>query len=355
MGENKHGRGDRKGSNRPTPVTAGSKDSRSSRLRRRRKHWWSGVVATVLATILATYTTGVLDHAAHAARGLFSSPAQPVISNGSTTALRRKHANSRPRKPQSPACLPSIVSEDPIDDWEVHAWIFPSTFVPSPEQIAQINEDRHEPASINQDLFDAGGYAPFTDTQFVLQNSCRQSETITDIQISKACQPSPLNGTIFVGQARLNEPSSPDDSTQLGFDLDSSDPEAVWTNGWNVGKWTQEYDDDGSLITIPGNEAHSIDIRVTAQHVACSFSIVLRVLYDGKTRVETIDDDGQLFRVSALLPGVLKPQRPGNHPYSGYGVLYVGWDESPWNDDTWARQSPSTWELSDKSYCGRDV
>jgi hypothetical protein len=42
---------------------------------------------------------------------------------------------------------------------------------------------------------------------------------------------------------KLSEPRSGDDGGrdvggQLGFDLDSPDPEAMMANGWNVSQWT---------------------------------------------------------------------------------------------------------------------
>ncbi len=50
-----------------------------------------------------------------------------------------------------------------------------------------------------------------------------------------------------------------------------------------------------------------------------------------------IGDEGQPFRVSALVPG-----QPGL-PFAGYQKLYIGGSTSPFNDGTWVRENPREW------------
>jgi hypothetical protein len=209
---------------------------------------------------------------------------------------------------------------------------------------------------MNRDLYNDGGFAPFTYTQFILHNTCSQSATITDIRASKICH-LPLDGPIFVGQPKLNEPGlasmstqrvsnlDPPDSTQLAFNLDSPDPEAMIVNGWNTSLWTQQYA-SSPLITVQGNGRYAIDIRSIALYSSCSFSIKVRILYNNRIYIQTFDDGGQPFRVSALLPGVLSPKGPEAHPFAGYEMLYAGWNASPWHDGTWMREDPKTWHLA---------
>lgn len=352
MSKHESGPEDRKRNKPVTSVTSGPRESRSLRRqlsrRRRRIVWLSSVATTVLATVLATSVTGALSHVVHSVEGLPSRSlpiSAPTPHVGSSMPQRSKGSNggAPADKNHSPICVTPLkmVSEYPLDSWEVRAWTFPAEFAPSPGQIAQINKDYSVPDLINRDLYNDGGYAPSTDTQLILQNNCSHPMTITDIQASKSCQP-PLDGTIFAGQTKLSESGLADNSTQLGFNLDSSNPEAMLTNGWDVSQWTQEYA-SGPIVTIPGGEQHVFDIRSIALHVACRFFIVVRVLYDENTLTENFSDGGQPFRVSALLPGVLKAQRPGDYPYSGYSMLYVGGAASPWHDGTWARENPRTW------------
>jgi hypothetical protein len=354
MGNNKSGSKGRKRNKTPTSVTVDCNETRSSRGRRRRRRrrivWLSGVAGAVLASVLATGIISALSSGIRSMEGLgFSSPPRgaPTPYAGSSSAPQlstSSKAGTPAAQGHSPICSPlKMVSEYPLNDWEVRPWIFPTGYEPSPLQIAQINKDR-APDLVNRDLYNDDGYTPSTDTQLILQNQCSHPVTITDIQALKSCQAT-LDGTIFAGQAKLEESSLDDDGTQLGLYLDSPNPEAMVANGWNVSQWNQEYA-SGPLVAIQGNGTYGFDIRAIALHVACRFSILVRFVYDGKTFNETINDGGQPFRVSALLPGVLKPYKPGDHPYAGYGILYVGGDASPWHDGTWAREDPKTWQLA---------
>jgi hypothetical protein len=344
------------------PDTAASRESRSDRLRRRRRdsrrRWLMGVATTVLAGVLVwAITTIGLPSMVHAAGRWFSSSRpegarSPGAGKSSVPSTPGSGGGGAPAgHGHTPICSLQMVSEDPLDSWEVHAWTFPTGFMASAKQIAQINEADNNAELINRYLYDYGGYAPFTYTQLILHNNCSKSIIIKDIQVSKICQPT-LDGTIFAGQPELSEPSSVNegtytgsnlDPTQIGFDLDSPDPEAMLASGWNVRQWTQEYA-SSSLATIPGDRDYAFDIRAIALHTACSFRIQVTYLYDDKSHTETISDDGQPFRVSALLPGTLKPQKAGNHPYAGYDTLYVGWHASLWPDGTWVRENPKTWQ-----------
>lgn len=317
---------------------------------KRRRIWLSGLASAVLAGVLATSLSGVLSGAAHA----FEQAVSPSSSRGGHTpqgensgAPRASKTSAKPTPDDhghSPICQLKMSSEYPLDSWAVRAWMFPAGFAASPSQIAQINKDRTADL-VNRDLYDDGGYALSTDTQLILRNDCGQPVTISDIRAEKSCRP-PLSGTIFTGQSKLGEPSSADDEgTQLGFDLDSPNPEAMVAADWNVRQWTQEYA-SGSLVTIPGRGMHVFDIRAIALHSACRFSILVRAVYGGRPSTVTLNDDGQPFRVSALLPSVLGHQKPGGNPYAGYEMLYVGGDASPWHDRTWARENPKTWQLA---------
>jgi hypothetical protein len=243
------------------------------------------------------------------------------------------------------SCL-KMVSEYPLDSWEVWAWIFSRGFVPSPAEIARLNEGT--PDVVNRKLYDYGGYALFTYTQLIVQNTCRQAVSISNIQVSKICQ-APLNGPIFVGKQRLTNSGPIDGGTQLGFPLDSADPEARVAPGWDVNRWRREYVTGPPVVIRPG-ETHEFDIKAIALHHACKFSIVFTVVDGGRSFSQSFNDAGQPFRVSALLPGVLKREKLGSRPYAGYSRLYVGGDASPWHDGTWVRENPKTWAIGRRTY-----
>jgi hypothetical protein len=229
-----------------------------------------------------------------------------------------------------------MVSEFPLNNWQVPAWVFPPGSTPSPSQIAQADND--DPGVVNRYLYNDGGYASSTYSQLIVENQCLSDATVTSISVVKACQPA-IAATIFVGQAQLSNSGSAE-GTQLGFNLDSSDPEAMDASGWDMNDWTQPYD-TGPLVSIPGGKAYVFDIKASALHVACKFWIRMRVVANGEVYCRTFSDGGQPFRVSALLPGVLESDK---HPFAGYGQLYVGAAASPWHNDSWVRENPETWQ-----------
>lgn len=323
---------------------------------RGRRVWLSTIATGVVIAVIAAGLNGVLPHVVDAAMGWpSSSPATgaaapthkthaPTPTTPEPKAPKRKgeHHGHAPRVEGLASCDPAkMVSENSLSRWLVRAWTFPSGFVPSPSEIAQIDNDYNSPDLVNRALYDDGGYAPSTDTQLVLQDQCLNPASITDIQVAKSCRP-PVGGTIFDGQTQLSDSSSADSSptdgsTKLSFNLDSSDPEAMTATG-------QDYDASGSIVTIPARGIQEFDISASTLHLACRFSIRITIVANGVLYDRTFSDGGQPFRVSALLPGVLGLNKPGEHPYAGYSRLYVGGTASPWHDGTWVREDPKTWQ-----------
>jgi hypothetical protein len=314
----------------------------------RRVVWLCGLATAVLAGVLATSVSGFLPHIVHLVETSLSSPSprgvattpgskgpktpRPTKSADTGGSLSKRHQALEPLK---------MMSAYPLDGWEVWAWIFPRGSKLSPGQIAQIDKDHSQPSLVNQDLYDDGAYAPFTATQLAVRNRLSSSVNITDIRVLKSCQ-SPLNGTIFDGRSRLTSIGPSDVNTELGFNLDSPDPEAMVARGWDVSQWKQEYA-SGPTVSIPGKTTHVFDIKTIALHHACKFSIQLTIVDSAGVVYQTFNDYGQPFRVSAPLPGVLKREKPRDHPFDGYQRLYVGGPASPWHDGTWVRENPKTW------------
>jgi hypothetical protein len=359
MGRDKAAAGGPKGDEPLDPDTA----SRSSRLERRRaerrkrdkkrKRWLGGVGTGVLIVVLSWGLT--VEFPATVGRWLSSSsertpspPAKKPSLPKTSSPVGGSPAGQNPAR----ICAPQMVSENSLYSWEVSAWTFPRRLTPTASEIADVDGTSNNADLTNQYLYNDGGYAPFTDTQLILQDNCPEPVIVTDVQVEKSCQ-APLDGSIFVGQNELSTPSSTSESAttepgpssaQLGFDLDSSNPEAMLASGWNFFQWTQEYD-TGSLATIPANGDYTFDIRAIATKMACQFSIEITYLSHGKNNTEPITDGGQPFRVSALLTGPLDAKKPAEHPYAGYEMLYVGWHASPWPDGSWVREDPQTWKL----------
>jgi hypothetical protein len=261
-------------------------------------------------------------------------PQTPRV-KGNKTAYRRPYTHG-----QTALCQPPKITQSPLDSWMLLPWTFPVGSVPAPGLIAQLDESGKDSSLINQTLYDNGGYAPFMLIQVVLQNPCPSDVTITSITVSKSCTP-PNRGAIFYGaQADAAAAGSAGGAEQLGVDLDATDPEAMVVSGWNVASWRQPYD-DGPLITIPADGVDVLDVRAIAPWSACTFSFAWTAVNSVTTWTETLNDDGQPFRVSAVLPGTAT--KSVHFPFAGYLRLYVGGPASPWRDWSWTRENPATW------------
>jgi hypothetical protein len=353
------------------PLDPDSNASHESRLAQRKREraekrlraekrwrWLAGVGSGVLVGLLTWGVTAEFPGVAHQVIKWFSPPsaaktATPHAGASSAHPAHSQGGGSAAGRNETSICWPQVASENSLDSGEVSAWTFPGGWTPAASQIADINEAGKQADLVNRYLYNDGGYAPSTDTQLIIQNNCSKPAIVTDMQAVKSCQ-APNDGAIFIGQPQLSAASpttattaaeSDTGSTQIGLNLDSVNPEAMLANGSNYTQWRQEYA-AGSLATIASNSDYTFDIHAIAPTSACEFSIQITYLYDGESHIENITDQGQPFRVSALLPGL--PGAPGakstaKHPYSGYGLLYVGWQASPWPDESWVRENPKTW------------
>jgi hypothetical protein len=341
-GAPKDSRNDRKDDKPVSSGQSGDNENESKKTRR----WVAGVATGVLITVLGAGAIVALSRGFDfVARG--PSPALPEVSSTFPPAIARVPRTNPSALIHSPdgqnssaICQVKEVSENPVDDQEVGAWMYPVGSVPSLDQINQITT-AGSTESANQDLYDDGGYALFTDTLLILQNDCPYPATVKNIQgTTESCE-SPAAGALFVGSNVLSEPSTADDGvTPLGIVLCSANSDAMIATSGNYRQWTQPYK-NGPLVTIPPGGEWPFNIRAVAPDSACSFVISVSVSFGGgPTTTTNIDDQGQPFRVSALLPPV-----PGGHPYAGYGVLYVGAAASPWHDGQWQRENPKSWRL----------
>jgi hypothetical protein len=334
-------------------VSSPPPDSRLARLQRKRERTrrrWRNVAISVasatLAAMLAAGLDAVISHVIDGAHErLTSSSAREHVPVAVKHSARHSpgEGKSRSRSPydnsQSPLCPALKISESPLDSWIIVPWTFPAGFIPSPGLIAEVDSAGDHASLVDQALYDAGGYAPFVMIQAVVQNPCQSAVTITNVKVSKSCS-RPNNGSIFYGGPADTADAGLAGNAGLGFDLDSPDPEAMVATDWNVADWQTEYD-GGPVATIPAHGVQAFVLRAIALHSACEFSIVWTAVTSTTYRSETLDDDGQPFRVSALLPAAIG--KTGKHPFAGYQFLYVGGQASPWHDESWTRENPASW------------
>jgi hypothetical protein len=228
---------------------------------RRRLVWLSGaattVVTTAVATMLASGLTGALPRVVRVAEGWRPAPSVPAHPASHGQAHPSTSPGSGGQTSPSPAVKRhyqlrpplQLVSEDPLDDWEVGVWVFPRGFPPSPGQVAQVSSDYQYAPRVNRDLYDDGAYSLFVYTKLVLRNGLDHSVQILNIQAHSSCLAQPLDGAVFDGESQSSESALPDSGPALGFNFASGNPNAVVAPGWNVSQWRQEYG-DGSPITI---------------------------------------------------------------------------------------------------------
>jgi hypothetical protein len=328
-------------------------DSRLARLQRKRertrRRWRRAGISVASATLAAMLAAGLdagISGAIHAAHErLTSSSAREHFpaAVGHPNEHSQRGGKSSSRSPydnsQSPLCPALKISESPLDSWLIIPWTFPAGFIPSPDLVAEVDSAGDSASLVNQTLYDAGGYAPFVMIQAVVQNPCPSAVTITNVTVSKSCTRANSGSMFYAGPADTAD-VGPSGNAGLGFDLDSPDPNAMIATGWNVADWQTEYD-DGPLATIPADGVQAFEVRAIALHSACEFSIVWTAVTSTAERDETLDDDGQPFRVSALLPAATG--KAGEHPFAGYQLLYVGVEASPWRDGSWTRENPASW------------
>lgn len=319
---------------------------------RRRLVWLSGaattVVTTALATTVASGLTGALPRVVRVAEGwrpaLFAHvhPAIHGQAHSSTSPQPGRGTSPSPAAKRHYQLRPplQLMSEDPLDDWEVGVWVFPRGFPPSPGQAGQISSDYQSAPAVDRDLYDDGAYSLFVYTKLVLRNELHRSLQILNIQARSSCTDAPLDGAVFDGEGQSSGSALPDSGSALGFNFASGNPNAVVAPGWDVSQWRQEYV-DGSPITIPAGGTYGLNIKAVAPGKACKFWIRVTVVSDEGVIRQTFGDDGQPFRVSGALPGLQR--KAADHPFAGYNRLYLGESASPWGDSTWGRENPATW------------
>jgi hypothetical protein len=319
---------------------------------RRRLVWLFGVATTVVTTalggVLASGLTGAWPRVVRVAEGWRPAPS----AHAHPTSHGQAHPSTSPGPGGHTSPTPAtkhhyhlrqplqLMSEDPLDDWEVGIWVFRRGFPPSPDQVAQVGSDYQSAPAVNRDLYDDGAYSLFVYTKLVLRNELDRSLQILNIQAQPECTDAPLDGAVFDGEGQSSGSALPDSGPALGFNFASGNPNAVEAQGWDVSQWRQEYG-DGSPITIPAWGSYGLNIKAVAPGKACKFSIRVTGVSDEGVTHQTFGDDGQPFRVSGVLPGLQR--KAADHPFAGYNRLYLGESASPWGDNTWARENPATW------------
>jgi hypothetical protein len=353
MGDYPKRRNEVNGSNRISRVPG--RDSRSQRLRnkrkraRRTKRAVYGVLSAALAGLLTLWINSGLSYInrmVEESKTLTPSVSGPWPhpSHGSRPVTHGPTASgpNSESQGQTALCKGLRVTQSPIDSWRLLTWTFRDRYFPSTSQLAQLNRDRGNASLTNRDLYDDEGFAPFVFMQVVVQNQCLSAVTITNVAVSRVCS-HPNAATIFYdGTAEPAGGGLPGD-TQLGFRLDSPDPDAMLASNWNSRDWKHEYD-QGPRVTIPPNGVQTFDIRAVADDASCAFEIVWTAWSSSHKFQEVLTDDGQPFRVSSLLLRPINSGRYGKSPFYLYHRLYVYTAPARAENATWKERNPANWQ-----------
>jgi hypothetical protein len=265
---------------------------------RKHKAWTASFTTVVLAGALS----GVL--ATQAGR-VMPPPQSPSM--GSAQPTREAASTAVPLvTPKTPPL--HVLSENPIELQELGVWSFPGFFV-LPKNAPNVNDT----AAVVQYMKAHGGYPASSVTQLVVQNTRNYPIRILDMQVVKNCQ-QPLTGTLF-----YNPPQGADLSIEVGFDLDSTDPEAKLTRGPGITASLPDYFSRYTVSISPGAQ-EVFDIRSVTTKYSCTFRYEVTVL-DGQHEVQQLIGDGnQPFRISAVVG------TSATIPFAKYRLVYIGDD-----------------------------
>lgn len=303
----------------PAKVPPETNESETTRWWRKPIVWAGGVGTVVVAGVLTGVLINVLTPPVQRLTGPVGpavAPTEPTVATKANSAGKR-HGQFKPSV-TSPTKPLSVVSEDPLNLDELGVWVFPDKITLSPSQHARVNMLMRQ-ALVNVYLipnlanyfYSLGGYAISADTQVVLQDDSNQPASILDMRVIKNCG-SPLSGTLFDSPGQ-----SGDDDVRIGFNLDSANTDAEFARGWNTAIWKPNYFESRTISFSPG-EQRVLNIRAVTERHSCTFSYRATVL-KGKTKFyQTIDDDGQPFRLSAIVYG------RSSTLFARYASLYIG-------------------------------
>lgn len=301
------------------------------------KVWLAGALGTVVTGVVTGVSVNVSNNEL-SVHNIAAPPALTPPSSIKTSAPSpvSSHSSHTSRSANIVAPL-TVVSEDPDPINLDHAgvWVFPRKVIFTPSQLKTLNTyppGMATPPFMNL-LFSLGGYQVNVDTQLVVQNNQAQEIRILDMNIVKSCQ-APLTGTLI-----YSPDAGADPSTQLGFDLDSTDTEAE-TGVTGIEAIVRKPDYFvGHTISIQPRAQQVFDIvTVTSKH-SCSFRFRLTLLVGSKKTYQIIGDGSQPFRISATV-GAMNSRTP----FAAYTAVYAGGVASPTGNDRFVLVNPKTYK-----------
>jgi hypothetical protein len=182
------------------------------------------------------------------------------------------------------------------------------------------------------------------DIQLVIQGNRHHLVRVINITPTVKCSAA-LHGTLFYSPSQ-----GEDTGAYLYFNLDRSQLNASYTHEDSGRKYPNYF--GRYSISLSYGKQYTLQVTASTSKQYCQFGLSLTIIDDGKTLIESIDNHGQPFRVTALLPGM-----PDEHKvdFAGYGELYlggvasdpiIGGKRNSFGASPWVRADPKTYHSS---------
>jgi hypothetical protein len=188
----------------------------------------------------------------------------------------------------------------------------------------------------HSNLYGLGGYPNTVDTQLTLRNNSSYPARINNMRVIENCQ-APYRGTII-----LAPPQGGPDNVQLGFDLDSTNPDARVSRGTVVVNSEPDYFARRTRTINPDQETVLNLMNYTAKH-ACTYRYLLTGDIGGHSFGQVIGNGDQPFRIGATEIPLSSNPAPLGH----YKAAYVGGEFIPTREQ---RGNPGLVGVNPQSY-----
>ena len=270
--------------------------------------WTSGLVGTAVAAFITAYATALGNTAA--------SPSTAPPPPGRYPLL---------------VTVGNVAGDDP-------SFALPKPVVLDTRNLDHLAAEQGDPSSGYAAWLSAhhAAFVGQVHIQLVVQGNRHHLVRIINITPVESCS-APLHGTMFFFPGQ-----SGDLSAQLYVDLDNPLRPTAYASTPSVRKYPNYF--GRYSVSLGFGEQYTFQVAASTLHQYCEFKLVLTVVDDGKTVMETVNDHGQPFRLTSL------PEHHHHIVFQNYQVLYlnavsganVSRKPSDFSVHPWERGNPKT-------------
>lgn len=250
------------------------------------------------------------------------------------TVLGNRAASEAPRPPSGEPVKVTVgeITEDGA------SMVLPSPVGLNAQQLSSLSSSADTPKSSYSDWFSShkAAFVNSANIQLTVQGHRKNIVQIVNITPLVRCS-QPLRGTLFYAPGQ-----SDDVSTHLYFNLNDPQAPASYTKTDSATRYPNYF--GNYTISLKYGEVYTFQIKTSVANRYCQFSFAIAGISDGKNFTESVNDDGQPFRVTSLLPeGSAANSVPS---FAGYQDLYVagaaaGYKQDKDGTNLWTRGNPN--------------